>query len=297
MRLTAKQTGLIILAIAAIGLALLAYSYFIEPSRLVLNEQTILIDGWEPQFEGFKAVVISDIHAGLHGSDRQHLLRMVDLANAQDADAVFLVGDLVAAATTDDQMYLPMPIEELAGILSGLKAKNGVYAVLGNHEGWFNRKIAADTLKAAGINVLQDEVAFIERGGQRIRILGFQDHLQFGDLNDITARGKKLLAPSERTGDVIVLEHSPDVVPLITGERLISDDLRLILAGHTHGGQVWLPIIGAPIIPSRYGQKYAAGHVIENGVNVFITTGIGTTNLPIRFMVPPEVAVLTLRRK
>jgi predicted MPP superfamily phosphohydrolase len=81
---------------------------------------------------------------------------------------------------------------------------------------------------------------------------------------------------------------------MITGDLLISKDLKLMLAGHTHGGQVWLPIIGRPVVPSSYGQKYAAGHVKDNGLDMFVTTGIGESILPFRFMVPPEIAFLTI---
>jgi predicted MPP superfamily phosphohydrolase len=82
---------------------------------------------------------------------------------------------------------------------------------------------------------------------------------------------------------------------MITGKLSISPDLKLILAAHTHGGQVWFPIIGAPIVPSTFGQKYSYGHIVENDVDLFVTSGIGTSILPIRFMVPPEIVVLTLR--
>ena len=84
-------------------------------------------------------------------------------------------------------------------------------------------------------------------------------------------------------------------MPVITGELSISPSLKLILAAHTHGGQVWLPIFGTPVVPSTFGQKYAYGHVKENGVDMFVTSGVGTSVLPIRFMMPPEIAVLTIR--
>ena len=99
------------------------------------------------------------------------------------------------------------------------------------------------------------------------------------------------------TDDVIVLEHSPDILTVVAGEYSISPDLRLILAAHTHGGQVWLPVLGRLIIPSGFGQKYAYGHIFDKGVDMFVTSGIGTSVLPLRFMVPPEIAVLTIRRE
>ena len=86
------------------------------------------------------------------------------------------------------------------------------------------------------------------------------------------------------------------MLPVISAEFSISPELRLILAAHTHGGQVWIPILGRPIIPSGYGQKYAYGHIVDKGMDMFVTSGIGTSVLPIRFMVPPEIAVVTIKR-
>jgi len=110
----------------------------------------------------------------------------------------------------------------------------------------------------------------------------------------MSTEAKALLAPTG-DGDIIALEHSPDILPVITGDLSISPDLKLILAAHTHGGQVWFPIFGTPIVPSSYGQKYSYGHIRENNVDMFVTSGIGTSVLPIRFMMPPEIAVLTIR--
>ena len=81
---------------------------------------------------------------------------------------------------------------------------------------------------------------------------------------------------------------------MITGDKLVSNDLRLMIAGHTHGGQVWFPVVGSLVVPSSYGQRYASGHVKDNGLDMFVTTGIGVSILPIRFLVPPEIAVLTI---
>jgi predicted MPP superfamily phosphohydrolase len=80
----------------------------------------------------------------------------------------------------------------------------------------------------------------------------------------------------------------------MSGSQQVSPQLKLILAGHTHGGQVWLPIFGRPVIPSSYGQKYAYGHIRENGLDMFVTSGIGNSILPFRFMVPPEIALLNI---
>ena len=117
------------------------------------------------------------------------------------------------------------------------------------------------------------------------------DHLSLkGGWLRTSAEAKENL--STTTGDVIVLQHGPDILPVIAGEYSISPELRLILAAHTHGGQVRFPILGPPMVPSGYGQKYARGHVKDKNVDMFVTTGIGCSILPFRFMVPPEIAVV-----
>lgn len=280
---------------SAIALLLLAYSYFIEPFRLVVKEKEISIEGWDKEFDGFRAVLISDIHGGSHGVDAQAIQRVVDTTNAQDPDAVFILGDSIAATKT--KTIIMMPVQEIAYMLSGLRAKHGVFVVLGNHEGAYDPNFVAKEFEKVGLNVLDGEVAFIKHNGKRLRILGLRDHLAMKNWVSTSNDAKALLGPSEGTGSVIVLEHSPDVLHAITGDLLISNELKLMFSGHTHGGQVWLPILGYPIVPSSYGQKYSAGHIKDAGIDMFVTTGVGTSTLPFRFLVPPEIAVVTMRAK
>jgi len=108
---------------------------------------------------------------------------------------------------------------------------------------------------------------------------------------------KLILAKTNQEGNLIVLVHNPDYFDVVTGELLISNNLSLVLAGHPHGGQVYLPILGRPIVPSTYGQKYATGHTEKSERDMFVTTGIGTSNVPIRFGFPPEIVVLTIYAK
>ena len=271
----------------------LGYAYFIEPFRLVVNQKVVRVEGWEPEFDGFKAVLISDIHGGSRGSDAESISKVIDLANQQEADAIFLLGDYVSTSAYDRSIKMPMV--EIAYLLSNLRAKYGVYAVLGNHDGWIGTQYFVETLNNVGIRALDGRIAFIERNGRRIRILGLRDHQQVEDWERFSNDAKALAAASEGSGPMIVLEHSPDVLPMITGDLAISNDLKLMFAGHTHGGQVWLPVFGSPIVPSSYGQKYAAGHFRESDVDLFVTSGVGTSILPFRFLVPPEIMVVTIR--
>ena len=292
-RRNAYIAGGVILA-ALIGLA---YGYFVEPNRLVVTNKEIKIRDWNPAFDGFKIAMISDIHGGSNGASAEQIRRVVETTNAQNPDVIVLLGDYVSQGMTRQPIHerpLKMPMRDVADNLAGLKAKYGVFAVLGNHDGWYGDSEIAAELTRVGYRVLQNEIAVIQRNGASLRLLGLKDHLKLDSWISFDATVRSVVNSYPKDGQIIALEHSPDILYIFNYWKHLNPDLKLMLAGHTHGGQVWLPILGAPLVPSSVGQRYAQGHVEEEGVHMFVTSGIGTSVLPFRFMVPPEVAVITV---
>ena len=239
--------------------------------------------------------MISDIHAGSNGGSAENMRRVVETSNAQDPDVVVLLGDYISQSGVADQFRMPM--EEVADNLSGLKARYDVFAVLGNHDGRYGDEAIARELTRVGYQVLQNDVAVIRKDGVPLRLLGLKDHLQLDSWQSFDLMVRSAVAKYPKEGQIVVLEHSPDILYVLNYWKHLAPDLKLMLAGHTHCGQVWLPVVGAPIVPSTVGQKYARGHIEEEGVHMYVTSGVGTSILPFRFLVPPEIAVVTVRNE
>lgn len=289
-----KKIKYLILFIAVTGISLAVWAFIVEPNRLVVNEYDLPVRRWSPKLANFKIVAISDIHGGSNFIDEAKIRRVVELANAHNPDIVVLLGDYVSEQRFD-RTKLKMPMENIAENLRGLQAKYGVYAVLGNHDGWYNLIEVRKQLEKYGYRVLENEAVSIEKNGEKLCLVGLPDSLSWKNPENKNKNAREALAKlNEQIGTVVVLTHNPDDIENNIGENLPSPETVLFLAGHTHGGQVRFPYIGAPIVQANHGQKYAAGLVREPDVDAFITTGVGTSILPVRFGVPPEIAVLNL---
>jgi hypothetical protein len=269
------------------------WAFWYEPSSLVVKNYDLKIKQWNPAHNNLKIVAISDIHGGSNFITEEKIRKVVELANERNADLIVLLGDFVSEQTFN-RTELKMPVSALADNLAGLKARHGVFAVLGNHDFRYDLPKVRSELERIGIRVLDGEATVINHNGQDLTILGLAEVLKVNEWYAFANQAKNALKETKAEGNVLALVHNPDAIAMISGGFLVSENLRLVLAGHTHGGQVRLPFVGSIIVPSSYGQKYALGHVVENGIDMFVTTGIGTSILPVRFGVPPEISVLTI---
>lgn len=283
-----KRIGLVLLLIfLGIG-SVVAYAYFIEPRQFVVVEQDLTVSNWEPKLDGFKIVAIADIHAGSNYVPVERLRYIVERANEQNADLIVLLGDYVSEAKrrrTDeergaDQSDLKIPVDVIADNLRGFKAKYGTYAVIGNHDWWHNEKKIDAELERVGINVLDNEIANIQVGDQTVRLWGIED---------LWKNQRVPAEPFEQLPEkknVIAITHNPD--SLLHAPAGFS----IMLGGHSHGGQINFPIFG-PFSPFN-DQRFMRGLAEVDGKKVYVTSGIGTSVLPLRWRVPPEIAVITL---
>ena len=256
------------------------WSFFIEPNRLVIHQEVIQIDNWPKDLSGLRIAVISDIHTGAPFVNDNKLREIVARTNQLNPDLVVLLGDYMSPNSWHSHRVEP---EVTAAGLKDLHAPLGVYSVLGNHDWWYNGDKVRAAFEQNGIHVLENEVAEIKWQNSSFWIVGL------ADLWTRPQRIQETLAKVPVGSTIVAITHNPDIFPRL------PRSVPLLLAGHTHGGQLKIPFIGSPIEPSDFGQRYAAGHVFENDHHLFVTTGIGTSILPIRFGVPPEIVLLTIR--
>ena len=232
--------------------------------------------------DGLRVAVLADLHVGSPFNGLSNLEDVVDLTQQAVPDLILLAGDYVIHGVVGGNFQPP---EAMAKILGRLKAPAGVFAVLGNHDWWFDSPRVQAALEAVSIPVLEDRSVRIDHGTCHFWLAGVSDFWE--GPHDVEAAIQAIPAGAP----ILLFTHNPDVFPLIPAR------VTLTIAGHTHGGQVYVPGIGRPVVPSAYGERFAIGHIVEEERHLFVSSGVGTSIVPVRFLVPPEVSFLTLHHE
>jgi uncharacterized protein len=265
-----KRAGL-----AALGAATVGGAYpFLEAKWCRVVQRTIAVPNLPGPFRGTTVALLADVHHGPY-VPLAYIRHVVGMTNALEPDLVLLAGDY-----TD---HSPADIEPGIAELGKLRARIGRFAVRGNHDNHSSVPLTRAALAEAELPDLNNAGVWLERGGARLRIAGVGD--VWTDEQDLDAA----LGDATLDDAVLLLSHNPDFVESIRDPRV-----GLVLSGHTHGGQVIVPGYGAPVVPSRYGQKYVYGLVQGPIARVFVTRGVGTVSPPVRFLCRPEVVLITL---
>ncbi len=261
------------------------HAFHYSPYAPVVSRRRIAVKGLPSVFAGLNIVHLTD----LHHSDIVPMAYLEDCirrANALDPDVVFLTGDYI---TMDSQLGRPEIrrrfLEPLKKLFRNIRARIGVYAVLGNHDVAAAFHEIRDPIERAGIVLLQDNHVFLEREGRRLAVAGFRDF------------GTQIVDPQRTFGEIppdepaLILMHNPDLFPDLDENRN-----GLIFAGHTHGGQVRIPYYGpvGDYIPSKYGNRYSEGIFHRGDLSMLVNRGLGMIRMPIRIHCRPEIAQVIL---
>jgi len=276
-------------AAAAASFGLGSYAFALEPFRLVVTEWDLPTARW-PYDRPLRIVIVTDVHACRPWMPPERIRYIVERANALQGDIILVLGDYVSGISSRFRGAVVAP-REWGEALSGLSAPLGVHAIMGNHDWWWNPDKVKATLAEAGIPLYQNRAAKI--AGATPFWLAGTDSIVAYPLGRGEFRGADdlpgTLAQLTDGAPAILMAHEPDLFVDVPGRFAVT------LSGHTHGGQIWLPVIGRPVIPSAYGQRFAYGHIREDARDLIVSAGLGCSIAPVRFGVPPELTVVTLR--
>jgi predicted MPP superfamily phosphohydrolase len=284
--------------LGAAGTSTVAYGFGEPALRLGVTRYDIRPPQWPADFQ-LKIAAIADLHACDPWMSLEHIQEVVDRTNALDADIIVMLGDYVAG---HHHVTRYIPADEWAPVLAGLKAPLGVHAILGNHDWWEDNDVQREgrgltksrrAMEAAGIPVYENDAVRLTKDGRPFWLAGLGDQLAYAParrfrpvrrigVDDLAAT----LGKVSDDAPVILLAHEPDVAMRVPAR------VALQLSGHTHGGQVRL-FGWSPVVPSRYGNRLAYGHIRAN-CDVIVSGGIGCSVMPFRLGMPPEIVLVSL---
>jgi len=241
-----------------------------------------------PDAHRLTITVVADLHAGGPNMGLARVREVVDAVQALNSDLIVILGDYFA---THRFITEHVPNAAWAAELGRLKARLGVYAILGNHDWWYDVGGVRRALARVRIPLLENDAALIDDDGRRFWLAGLGDQLaywlgpnRFRGVDDLPGT----LARVTTDDPVILLVHEPDVF------TRIPPRVALTLAGHTHGGQIVLPFVPPLWTPSEYGARFAYGHIVEGGRHMIVSGGLGCSKVPLRLNMPPEIVRVTL---
>ncbi|MGA2168804.1 MAG: metallophosphoesterase [Terracidiphilus sp.] len=269
----------------AAGLAL--YAGEIERHWLQVTRRDIGLRGLPAAFDGLRIAQISDIHLDEY-TEPFFLRHVIDRVNRMEPDAVALTGDYVTDGFGSGN-YAIGAAWQCANILSGLRCRQR-YAVLGNHDVVVGEEEVSAALTANGVTVLKNACLPMERSGGRIWLAGLDDPVNGNPHPELAIPASIRNVPNE---PIVLMCHAPDYADDLLAHPA-GKAVGLMLSGHTHGGQIRLPLLGALGLPDL-GRKYVEGWFRLGGLQLYVNRGIGTVGLPFRINCPPEITLITLR--
>jgi len=274
-----RVSGYCFLSSCVAGSSGLAYSIFIEPEVLDVQQVEIVLPRLPHQFSGYRILQLSDLHMGgwMNG---ERLRKVINMTMKQRPDLVVITGDFFIGPAWDENLM--HAADELVVEFSRLTADFKTLGILGNHDHWLDAGEVRKALKRCGILEIGNGFYTLERDGQELHIAGVDDI--WNECDDLDA----VLSKLPKTGEAILLAHEPD----FADKSAKTERFCLQLSGHSHGGQVVLPFIGAPVLP-YLGEKYPAGLYKIGDMWQYTNRGVGML-LPIRFNCLPEITVFSL---
>jgi len=266
--------------IVLLGVGGFVYSGWIEPNALTVTDIPMPIPNLPEAFEGYRLVQISDIHAGTW-MNRERFMTVVERINGLNPDMVAITGDYVTGGRIN--WFADILIEPLSSIV----ATDGVVTVLGNHDHWTDPGGVREIINTVNIRELQNDSLVLERDSAKLAIAGVDDVWEgLADIDRVVSTLPEADVPA------ILLAHEPDYVDQVAE----TGRFALQISGHSHGGQIRLPLLGAPILP-KLGKKYPIGRYQVRDMVQYTNRGVGMIPPTMRFGCPPEITVFTLTRQ
>lgn len=273
----------IVLVTVIWGLGIRAFLW--EPETLVIRRVDVESKAWSGA--PLRIGIISDTHMGAPHMSVARLNSIVEQMNSEHPDIIVLLGDYVGRSEPAKVRSSHDNAVVMSGLppLGQLKAPLGTWAILGNHDWWYDGEAVEKGLESVGVPVLENQRVRIGREGGAFWLAGLAD---YDSMRTKPSYSDTLLDLPE-SEPVVALSHWPDVF------AVAPDRVAITLAGHSHCGQVNLPFIGRPISVSPGSQKWPCGLYEERGRKLYVTGGLGVSILPVRFVQPPEIVILTVR--